>query len=163
MKKRFFLLCTAIIVILNLLLITIFNHGEEKFSCFFIIIVAAFLTIGMQQNDSNWKQRQLKPERWAILTILAISIIRFINRIDSTRISDTGNLVFFLLFVGAGVLFLVIAILRMKENEKKLKGEYIFKGKNMKKFIAVIVIVIAVLSFYEAGTNLGEFIYTIKH
>lgn len=109
-KKSAFLLCTAVIIASNLLMILVVNSGEEILSNIFAIAIALFLFPGFLWAINNDKVSYIRAESCALLMLATISVMRLINRID--KLPPMMNSVAVVIALGLGILLVVVAIIR---------------------------------------------------
>lgn len=115
-KKSAFLLCTVVIIVANLSMILSVNSGEEIVSNIFAIAIVLFLLPGFLWTINNDKVSWIRVESCALLMLATISVMRFINRIDT--VSPVINSVVVVMSLGLGILLIVVAIIR-RMNRKK--------------------------------------------
>lgn len=114
-----YVICTLITIVLNLLMIFVFNKGEEISSNILIITISLMFFQLMRSKWEKIDKHNLKPERWAVLTIAGCSLLRFINRIETIYVSDTVNSLMFIIFFAAGLFILAASYTRYKKRTDK--------------------------------------------
>ena len=112
MKKKFlFCICSAIIIVANIVMATVINNGEEIVSNLFAIGITVLLFPGFLWAINNEKTSLIRAESSALLMMAVISAMRLINRID--KLPPVVNSTALIAAMGLGVLLVVVATIRV--------------------------------------------------
>ncbi|NLQ49891.1 hypothetical protein D3842_07055 [Streptococcus mutans] len=90
-RESSFIICTAIIIISNMLMMTVINNGEEKLSNLFVVAIALVCFPSFLWAIDNEMTSLIKIESATLLLLAVLSAMRLINRIDTlpTLVSST--------------------------------------------------------------------------
>lgn len=116
MKKTSFSICTSVILIMNFLMMTIVNNGEEILSNLFVIFITIILLPGYINAIDAGKKSFIRLESFAFLFLAIISIMRLVNRIDT--LPYTINKMTILMAVGLGTLLISKTIIRLIKKKR---------------------------------------------
>lgn len=121
MKKKVLLyICSAIIIVSNVLMATIMNHGESIFSNIFLIGITVILLPGFLWTINTGQTSQIKPESFALMMIAVLSVVRLINRIHG--LPEVFNYVILGIVIVLGVFLLIVAAVRTYRKKKDRQG-----------------------------------------
>lgn len=111
-RESSFIICTAIIIISNMLMMTVINNGEEKLSNLFVIAIALVCFPGFLWAIDNEMISLIRIESSALLLLAVLSAMRLINRIDTlpTMVNST-------------VIIVVLGLITVKTVPNKFQTE----------------------------------------
>lgn len=116
-RKSSFIICTALIIIANGLMISVINNGEEKLSNLLVIALALLCFPGFLWAINNEMTSLIRLESSLLLLLAVLSIMRLINRIDP--FPDMVNAPVALVAFGLTTLLLVAGIARWISKNKR--------------------------------------------
>ncbi len=116
-RKSSFIICTALIIIANGLMISVINNGEEKLSNLLVIALALLCFPGFLWAINNEMTSLIRLESSLLLLLAVLSIMRLINRIDP--FPDMVNTPVALVAFGLTTLLLVAGIARWISKNKR--------------------------------------------
>ncbi|MGT2924903.1 hypothetical protein ACVR0O_06900 [Streptococcus caviae] len=115
-RKSSFIICTAIIIISNILMMTVINNGEEKLSNLFVIAITLVCFPGFLWAIDNGMTSLIRIESSALLLLAILSAIRLINRIDTLPTVVNSTVV--IIALGLITVLLVAGIVRWINKRK---------------------------------------------
>lgn len=115
-KKIPFFICSIIIIVSNIIMITVANNGEDIFSNIFVIGITVFLFPGFLWAINNQKTASIRLESSALLMLAVISIIRLINRI--APLPPIANATVIIIAIGLGTALAICASIRIFKKKK---------------------------------------------
>ena len=116
-KKSFFIICSTLIIASNLLMISVVNKGEETGSNLFVIAIACVMLPSFLYAVENQLTSLIRVESILLIQLAVISLLRLINRIESTP--EILNIIITLLVLASGTAGILVAIMRIYENRRK--------------------------------------------
>ena len=116
-KKSFFIICSALTIASNLLMISVVNKGEETGSNLFVIAMACVLLPAFLYAVENQLTSLIRVESILLVQLAVISLLRLVNRIESTP--EILNIIITLLFLASGTAGILVAIMRIYQNRRK--------------------------------------------
>lgn len=116
-KKSFFIICSTLIIASNLLMISVVNKGEETGSNLFVIAIACVLLPAFLYAVENRLTSLVRVESILLIQLTVISLLRLINRIESTP--EIFNIIITLLVLASGTAAILVVIMRIYENIRK--------------------------------------------
>ena len=116
-KKSFFIICSTLIIALNLLMISVVNKGEETGSNLFVIAIACVMLPSFLYVVENRLTSLVRVESILLIQLTVISLLRLINRIGSTP--EILNIIITLIAFASGTACILVAIMRIYENRRK--------------------------------------------
>ena len=116
-KKSFFIICSTLIIASNLLMISVVNKGEETGGNLFVIAIACVMLPSFLYAVENQLTSMVRVESILLIQLAVISLLRLINRIESTP--EILNIIITLLFLASGTAGILIAIMRIYQNRQK--------------------------------------------
>ncbi|EHC01619.1 hypothetical protein K6V96_09675 [Streptococcus suis] len=116
-KKTSFIICSTVIIITNILMMTLFYNGEEIGTNLFVIGITLFLfPFFLSAVDAN-KISAIRLESSALIVMATLSLLRLVNRIDTMPVMV--NTIMVLVVLGTGSMLLVASITRIFQGYKK--------------------------------------------
>ena len=124
-RKSSFIICIAIIIISNMLMMTVINNGAEKLSNLFVIAIALVCFPGFWWAIDNEMISLIRIESSALLLLAVLPAMRLINRIDTlpTMVNSTVIIV----ALGLITVLLVAGIARWIAKKKKARSLLVSK------------------------------------
>ena len=116
-KKSFFIICSTLIIASNLLMISVVNKGEETGSNLFVIAIACVMLPSFLYAVENQLTSLIRVESILLIQLAVISLLRLINRIESTP--EILNIIITLLVLASGTAGILVAIMRIYQNRRK--------------------------------------------
>ena len=116
-NKSYFVICSAIVILTNVLMFSLFNNGEEIGSNLFVIAVTLILLPSFLFSVEKQGTYFIRLESSGLLLMTALSLIRFVNRIDRTPIILNSLIV--VLALGCGIVLISAYIVRIYLSKKK--------------------------------------------
>lgn len=116
-KKSFFIICSTLIIASNLLMISVVNKGEETGSNLFVIAIACVMLPAFLYAVENRLTSMVRVESILLIQLAVISLLRLINRIESTP--EILNIIITLLVLASGTAAILVAIMRIYQNRRK--------------------------------------------
>lgn len=116
-KKSFFIICSTLIIVSNLLMISVVNEGEETGSNLFVIAIACVMLPSFLYAVENRLTSMVRVESILLIQLAVISLLRLVNRIERTP--EILNIIITLLFLASGTAAILVAIMRIYENRRK--------------------------------------------
>ncbi|WP_082782031.1 hypothetical protein [Streptococcus sp. DD10] len=114
-NKISFIICSIIVIISNLLMISPINNGVEVGSNIFIIVLTLFL-LPIFFKAVDFKQTSfIRLESSALIVLSTLSIMRLINRI--IPIPDIVNFLFIVIALGMGISLLAASFINIKNKK----------------------------------------------
>lgn len=116
-KKSFFIICSTLIIASNLLMISVVNKGEETGSNLFVIAIACVMLPSFLYAVENQLTSLIRVESILLIQLAVISLLRLINRIESTP--EILNIIITLHVLASGTAGILVAIMRIYQNRRK--------------------------------------------
>ena len=116
-KKSFFIICSTLIIASNLLMISVVNKGEETGGNLFVIAIACVMLQAFLYAVENQLTSLIRVESILLIQLAVISLLRLINRIESTP--EILNIIITLLVLASGTAGILVAIMRIYQNRRK--------------------------------------------
>ena len=116
-KKSYFIICSALIIASNLLMLSVVNKGEETGSNLFVIAIACVMLPVFLYAVENRLTSMVRVESILLIQLTVISLLRLINRIGSTP--EILNIIITLIALASGTVAILVAIMRICENIRK--------------------------------------------
>ena len=116
-KKSYFIICTALIIASNLLMISVVNKGEGTGSNLFVIAIACVMLPVFLYAVENRLTSMVRVESILLIQLTVISLLRLINRIGSTP--EILNIIITLIALASGTAAILVAIMRIYENRRE--------------------------------------------
>ncbi|MGT2751240.1 hypothetical protein ACVRXF_10145 [Streptococcus orisasini] len=115
-RKSSFIICTAIIIISNILMMTVINNGEERISNLFVIAISLFCFPGFLWAIDNEMTSLIRIESSTLILLAVLSAMRLINRIDTLPTVVNSTVV--IVALGLITLLLVAGVIRWINRKK---------------------------------------------
>lgn len=116
-QKSYFIACSVLIILSNLLMFSLVNEGEGTGANLIIIVATSVLLPAILHAVENQQTSLVRAESLLLIQMAVVSLVRLISRIERTpEILHTGLT---LLVLASWVAFLVLAIMRMYQKKGK--------------------------------------------
>ncbi len=116
-KRSYFIICSAIVILTNVLMLSLFNRGEDIGSNLFVIAVTLLLLPSFLFSVEKQGTYFIRLESSGLLLMTALSLIRLVNRIDRTPI--ILNYLIVVLALGCGSVLISAYIVKIYLSKKK--------------------------------------------
>lgn len=113
-NKKSFIGCTIVLILSNLLMITVVNHGEETMSNIFLIVLTVIFLPSFLWAIDHKQLSLIRLESSLFIFLTALSVMRLLNRIDSLPVIVNGLTNF--LVIAVGTVLLVVSIIRIRKK-----------------------------------------------
>ena len=116
-QKSYFIACSVLIILSNLLMFSIVNEGEGTGANLMIIVATCVLLPAFLHEVENQQTSLVRAESILLIQMAVMSLVRLISQIERTHeIIHTGLT---LLVLASWVVFIVLAIMRMYQKKGK--------------------------------------------
>lgn len=116
-QKSYFIACSVLIILSNLLMFSLVNEEEGTGANLIIIVATCVLLPAFLHAVENPQTSLVRAESLLLIQMAVISLVRLISRIERTpEILHTGLT---LLVLASWVAFIVLAIMRMYQKKGK--------------------------------------------
>lgn len=116
-QKSYFIACSVLIILSNLLMFSLVNEGEGTGANLIIIVSTCVLLPAFLHAVENQQISLVRAESLLLIQMAVVSFVRLISRIERTpEILHTGLT---LLVLASWLAFLVLAIMRMYQKKGK--------------------------------------------
>ena len=116
-KKSYFIACSLLIILSNLLIFSLVKEGEGTGANLIIIVATCVLLPAFLHAVENQQTSLVRAESLLLIQMAVVSLVRLISQIERTpEILHTGVT---LLVLASWVAFIVLAIMRMYQKKGK--------------------------------------------
>ena len=116
-QKSYFIACSVLIILSNLLMFSLVNEEEGTGANLIIIVATCVLLSAFLHAVENQQTSLVRAESLLLIQMAVISLVRLISRIERTpEILHTGLT---LLVLASWVALIVLAIMRMYQKKGK--------------------------------------------
>ena len=116
-QKSYFIACSVLIILSNLLMFSLVNEGEGTGANLIIIVATCVLLPAFLYAVENRLTSLVRVESILLIQLTVISLLRLINRIGSTP--EILNIIITLIALASGTAAILVAIMRIYENIRK--------------------------------------------
>lgn len=114
-QKSYFIACSVLIILSNLLMFSLVNEGEGTGANLIIIVATCVLLPAFLHAVENQQTSLVRAESLLLIQMAVVSLVRLLSRIERTpEILHTGLT---LLVLASWVAFLVLALMRMYQKK----------------------------------------------
>ena len=116
-QKSYFIACSVLIILSNLLMFSLVNEGEGTGANLIIIVSTCVLLPAFLYAVENQQTSLVRAESLLLVQMAVVSLVRLISRIERTPENLHTGLT--LLVLASWVAFIVLAIMRMYQKKEK--------------------------------------------
>ena len=116
-QKSYFIACSLLIILSNLLMFSLVNEGETIGANLIIIVATCVLLPAFLHAVENQQTSLVRAESILLIQLAVISLLRLVNRMESTP--EILNIIITLLVLTSGTACILVEIMRIYQNRRK--------------------------------------------